>query len=239
MNKKLVEKNHAYLKGNNLYFRTKSFSKYGDLSKLSREEMIEISAERGADPKDPNKEDPLDFIIWQGTREGEPFWQSPWGEGRPGWHIECSAMINQFLGDQIDIHGGGGDLVFPHHESEIAQSESFTGKSPFVGTWMHIGMLKFKGEKMSKSLGNLVMVSELLKQYSASAIRYLLLSHHYRSEWEFSESDLILAADKVRKITSNQGDRKKFEAALEDDFNTPEALKYAGIEELKILGFTY
>jgi len=160
--------------------------------------MTLLSKERGANPNDPNKKDPLDFILWQKVKEGEPSWQSPWGEGRPGWHIECSAMINTYLGDRIDIHGGGRDLIYPHHESEIAQSESFTGRKPFVGYWLHIGMVLYEGEKMAKSLGNLIIVSDLAKKYSANTIRWLLLSHHYRKPWEYD----LLRLKSVRKKLS-------------------------------------
>src|SRR5258708_1303704 len=186
----LLDKGFAYKSGGNIYFEVPKFPKYGQLSKLSRAQMIKLSKERGADPNDPNKKDPLDFILWQSSKPGEPSWFALFGKGKPGWHIECSAMIYQYLGAQIDIHGGGADLIYPHHESEIAQSESYTGKSPFVQTWMHIAMLKYQGEKMSKSLGNLVLVKDLLQKYSPNALRWLLLSHHYRQEWEFKLKEL-------------------------------------------------
>ena len=238
INKVLEEKGQAYKKGENLYFRVLSFPNYGQLSRLSRKEMIRISGDRGGDPKDPNKEDPLDFILWQGMKEGEPFWESPWGKGRPGWHIECSAMIHKYLGEQIDIHGGGADLIFPHHESEIAQSESYTGKFPFVKQWMHTGMVRYKGEKMSKSLGNLVMIKDLLKIYSPNQIRYLLLSHHYSEEWEFNEEDLQSFQKTLEVKMIKKGDKKMFEKYMEEDLNINKALECAGEEELKILGFT-
>lgn len=224
----LIHKGCAYEKNGTVYFEVAKFSDYGKLSKYSREEMIEISKERGADPNDTNKKDPLDFVLWVPSKEGEPSWKSPWSPGRPGWHIECSAMNYDYLGEQIDIHGGGGDLIYPHHESEIAQSETFTGKKPFAQTWMHVAMLRYQGEKMSKSLGNLVMVSDLLKKYSSNAIRYVLLSHHYRTPWEFTEYELDAAEEKINEIkkTLNHASNvdSRFEEIIENDFNFPNAL---------------
>ncbi len=231
----LIYKKLAYENEGNVYFNVNKFKKYGELSKYTREQMIIISKERGADPSDPLKKDPLDFILWQKTKEDEPFWQSPWGKGRPGWHIECSAMINTYLGKQIDIHGGGRDLVFPHHESEIAQSESYTDKKPFVKYWMHTSMVIFEGEKMSKSLGNMIMVADLSKKYSANAIRFLFLSHHYRKSWEFDYSEIEEAQGKVldidkalnKKLIENKDAMdyiKQFELFMDDDLNTPKAL---------------
>ncbi len=198
--------------------------------------MIQLSRERGADPDDKRKEDALDFIVWQKSKTDEPYWESKWGKGRPGWHIECSAMVNEYLGDQIDIHGGGIDLIYPHHESEIAQSEHFTGKKPYVNFWMHTGAVGYQGEKMSKSLGNLVMVSDLLKTYSPNAVRYLLLSHHYRQGWEYKEGDMEKAEKKVTSIKTalNKNLAKKYGAktqsvhftqAMDDDLDTPKTLK--------------
>ena len=181
---RLVKKGFAYESGGNVYFDVKRFPRYGRLSHFTKSQMRLLLKERGGDPDDPNKRNPLDFIVWQKWKSGEPFWNTPWGRGRPGWHIECSAMINRYLGDQIDVHGGGRDLVFPHHESEIAQSESFTGKPPLSRYFAHTAMVMCRGEKMSKSLGNLVLVSDLLKKYSPNAIRWMLLSHHYRQVWE-------------------------------------------------------
>ena len=158
----LVEGGFAYESAGNVYFNVKKFPRYGRLSHYSEAQMRLLLKERGGDPSDPNKRNPLDFIVWQAWKEGEPYWSSPWGRGRPGWHIECSAMIREYLGERIDIHGGGRDLIFPHHESEIAQSESFTGKRPFSRYFMHTAMVMRDGEKMSKSLGNLVLVSDLL-----------------------------------------------------------------------------
>ncbi len=229
----LIKKGYAYEKEGNVYFEVSRYPDYGKLSKYPYEDMIKLLKERGGDPSDPLKKDPLDFLLWQQFKEDEPFWQSPWGKGRPGWHIECSAMVKDTLGDKIDIHGGGGDLIYPHHESEIAQSESYTGKIPFVKYWMHIGMLSFKGEKMSKSLGNLVLVDKLQEKYSESAIRFLLLSHHYRRQWEFNFKELDEAEKKVKKLQEILGrnieessyDEKEIFETIEDDANFSKALE--------------
>lgn len=244
INAELIHKGYAYEKNGNVYFEVSKFSDYGKLSKYSRDEMIEVSKERGADPCDTNKKDPLDFVLWVKSKETEPSWDSPWSPGRPGWHIECSAMNYDYLGEQIDIHGGGGDLIYPHHESEIAQSESFTGKKPFVHTWMHVAMLRYQGEKMSKSLGNLVMVSDLLKKYSSNAIRYVLLSHHYRTQWEFSENELEVAEQKVleaqQAIKNTTESSSDFVKIIEEDFNFPKALALlpTNPQLFSLLGFT-
>lgn len=239
----LVKKEFAYEKNGNVYFRVTKDKDYGKLSRYSRQQMIMLSKDRGANPDDPNKEDPLDFILWQKMQPGEPSWDSLWGKGRPGWHIECSSMIYSYLGKQIDIHGGGHDLMYPHHESEIAQSEQFTGLKPFVKYWMHTGAVMYEGEKMSKSLGNLVMVSDLLKKYSATTIRYALLKHHYRTPWEFHESELATAEKEIKvikqalQIEPNREEQAKdknfineFTTALDDDLDTPQAL--AVVQEL-------
>ncbi|HWY79165.1 MAG TPA: cysteine--tRNA ligase [Candidatus Sulfotelmatobacter sp.] len=255
--KKLMIDGFAYEKNGNVYFLVQKNPDYGKLSKYNREKMIQLSKERGANPDDQNKKDPLDFILWQKSKPKEPFWESPWGKGRPGWHIECSAMVYKYLGKKIDIHGGGTDLIYPHHESEIAQSEQFTREKPFCQFWMHVGMVGYQGEKMSKSLGNLVMVSDLLKTYSPNAIRYLLLSHHYRDPWEYYQEELDKAAEtiqmieeEIRKIPNNQKAEslESFSDALSDDLNIPKALKVlsktsqeenANVTKrmLKILGF--
>jgi L-cysteine:1D-myo-inositol 2-amino-2-deoxy-alpha-D-glucopyranoside ligase len=230
--KTLVEKKHAYTKNGYVYFSLKTFSRYGQLSKLNHEEQIKTSVEMGNNINDPLKQNPLDFLLWQPSKPGEPDWESPWGKGRPGWHIECTAMSMKYLGEQIDIHGGGSDLIFPHHESEIAQAESFTGKMPFVKTWMHCALVGYKGvEKMSKSLGNLVYVQDLAKKYSANAIRYFLLSHHYRDTWEFFEKDMEEAAlnmklieDSLKNPVESAEDDSQLIEVLGDDLNTPKAL---------------
>jgi L-cysteine:1D-myo-inositol 2-amino-2-deoxy-alpha-D-glucopyranoside ligase len=228
----LEAQGHAYQRDGNVYFRVGSVTDYGRLSRLNREEMIKLSGQRGADPNDPRKQDPLDFVLWQGSAPDEPRWESPWGKGRPGWHIECSAMALEHLGEQVDVHGGGADLIFPHHESEIAQSESVTGVRPFARLWVHVGMLRYQGEKMSKSLRNLVLVGELLGRYDADSIRVLLLRHHYRESWEYTEDQLEDAAGwtrRLRQAVHDPGDGEgqsapAVRAALEDDLDTPRAL---------------
>jgi L-cysteine:1D-myo-inositol 2-amino-2-deoxy-alpha-D-glucopyranoside ligase len=241
-------KGKAYEKNGNVYFNIDSDNDYGKLSKLSREQMLPIANERGNIPDDANKRDPLDFVLWQRRKPGEPSWPSPWGEGRPGWHIECSSMSTKYLGETVDIHGGGGDLIFPHHESSIAQSECATGVQ-FVRYWMHTGMLRYEGEKMSKSLGNLVLVSDLRKRYGPNIIRICLLSHHYRSQWEFNEDEIKKGAEesellrKVWLVQSGMGEsldiseyEKGFFDAMNDDFDTPlaiESLKNLAIHALK------
>ncbi|MGH7204442.1 MAG: class I tRNA ligase family protein, partial [Candidatus Levyibacteriota bacterium] len=207
------------------------------LSRYSQEEMIKLSRERGANPDDPKKRNPLDFILWQKSLPNEPSWGgTKLSKGRPGWHIECSAMAYKYLGKKIDIHGGGHDLIYPHHESEIAQSEAFTEVKPFSQFWMHTGAVGYEGEKMSKSLGNLIMISDLLKTYSPNVIRYLLLSHHYREPWEFEEGQIKEASEKIKyienevknsKYINNKSEKHlaAFTEALEDDLDTPKALK--------------
>lgn len=232
---KLKKKNYAYEAGGNVYFDTSIYSTYGELSHLKDVEMVNFSRERGADPDDKRKKNPLDFILWQKSLPDEPKWDSPFGAGRPGWHIECSSMIRKTLGDQIDIHGGGFDLIFPHHESERAQSESATGKTPFVRYWLHTAMVHFEKEKMSKSLGNMVHVTDLLKKYSPESIRYVLLSHHYRTIWEFDEDELAPAeieVEKLRKAYKSLSikDEGIFNGSMEGiemldcDMQTPDAL---------------
>lgn len=233
----LQKKDFAYEVDGTVFFDVQKDNEYGKLSKYSKSEMITLSKERGANPDDPRKKNPLDFIMWQKAAGDEPFWQSPWGKGRPGWHIECSAMIYKYLYKYIDIHGGGSDLIYPHHESEIAQSENFTGEKPFVKFWMHTGAVGYQGEKMSKSLGNLVMISDLLKTYSPNTIRFLLLSHHYRKPWEYKEDmihetnthvEMLFANFHETKFNERQIDNKLIELftkALQQDLNTPKALK--------------
>jgi L-cysteine:1D-myo-inositol 2-amino-2-deoxy-alpha-D-glucopyranoside ligase len=232
----MLERGHAYVRDGNVYFRADTFAAFGRLSKFDVAEMRRIAAERGGNVDDPLKDDPLDFILWQATRPGEPWWPSPWGPGRPGWHIECSAMAMRYLGPIVDIHGGGSDLVFPHHECEIAQSEVATGQRPFVRIWMHTAMVRYEGEKMSKSLGNLVLVHDLLGEYHPDAIRLALLRHHYRESWEYEAQQLTdaaelaarLGADAEKAPESADGDaatRARFLAALDDDLNTPAAVE--------------
>ena len=231
--RRLEAQGHAYQRDGNVYFRVGSVTDYGRLSRLSREQMVKLSAERGADPNDPRKQDPLDFILWQASAAPEPCWPSPWGDGRPGWHIECSAMALENLGKQVDVHGGGADLIFPHHDSEIAQSEAATGVRPFARIWAHVGMFRYQGEKMSKSLRNLVLVRDLLQRYDADSIRVLLLRHHYREAWAYTEDKLDDAAAWTRRLQeAARGSRPAaaprdlaVRAALEDDLDSPRALR--------------
>lgn len=236
----LIAKGFAYESSDNVYFDVKKDKEYGKLSHLTEQQMLLIAKERGSNPNDPLKKRQLDFILWQKSQKDEPSWDSPWGKGRPGWHIECSAMVYQTLGEQVDIHGGGRDLIFPHHESEIAQSENFTGKKPFVFYWMHTAMVMLDGEKMSKSLGNLVMVSDLLKIYTANEIRWYLFSRHYRDVWEHRDDDLEKCAERTQTVMSvlttplpsNLPDLSHtpscdtFEHVMDSDLNTPLALEY-------------
>ncbi len=240
----LIEQEQAYLAGDgNVYFRAASFPKYGDLAHTDTATLLEKARAAAEDsladrPGNPAKESDLDFIIWQASQPGEPAWPSPWGEGRPGWHIECSAITLDNFGPQFEIHGGGADLLFPHHSSEIAQSESYTGKSPFVRHWMHIAMLFLGGEKMSKSLGNLVLIRDALQKHSVDALRlYLLGAAHYRTQLHYEEEAVQQAEGKAQilrdaltwsaqagKAHSEQW-AKRFYTALDDDFNTPLAIE--------------
>jgi len=236
----LLARGYAYVNEGNVYYSVRRDAEFGIMARAiglsDYDSMLTIANERGNYPDDPHKKDPLDFVLWQAQAPGEPFWPSPWGPGRPGWHIECSSMSMKYLGQQIDIHGGGADLAFPHHTCEIAQSEHFTGKAPFSRIWMHTGMVHQDGEKMSKSLGNLTLVSDLLKNYSANAIRVTLLNHHYRYPWECFPEDLEVATETVGFIeqvhtfvgsdTSGSDNllHGQFVAAMENDLNTPQAL---------------
>jgi L-cysteine:1D-myo-inositol 2-amino-2-deoxy-alpha-D-glucopyranoside ligase len=238
MIEKLIDAGSAYEKNGNVYYDVSSDPDFGKLSHIPREEMLPIANERGNTPDDPNKRNPLDFVLWQAGAPGEPTWPSPWGEGRPGWHIECSAMSTKYLGPTVDIHGGGMDLVFPHHECEIAQTEVATGVIPFVRYWMHTGMVEYQGEKMSKSLGNLVLVRDALNDYSADALRLYMFSHHYRSAWEYRDEevdewagfaeDLRESIDFPSYGIEQEVDvsilRERFFHALEDDLDTPSAI---------------
>jgi cysteinyl-tRNA synthetase len=231
----LIVKGYAYAAGGNVYFRVGKLPDYGKLSKRNLEQMIAGARVEVGEAK----EDPMDFVLWKAAKPNEPSWDSPWGKGRPGWHIECSAMSIKFLGEQIDIHGGGQDLLFPHHENEIAQSESFTGKKPFVKYWMHNGLLQMGSEKMSKSLGNLITIREALKKYTADGLRIFILSSYYRSPLTYTEEAIEaaqtgagrLARVALKETKDGKGKaldagpyRQRFIEAMDDDFNTPQAL---------------
>ncbi|HZS77385.1 MAG TPA: cysteine--tRNA ligase [Ktedonobacteraceae bacterium] len=236
----LVTRGYAYVNEGSVYYSVRQDPDFGILARAiglnDYQSMLTIANERGNFPDDPRKRDPLDFVLWQAQAPGEPAWDSPWGPGRPGWHIECSAMSMKYLGPQLDIHGGGADLAFPHHTCEIAQSEHFTGKVPFSRFWMHTGMVYQGGEKMSKSLGNLTLVSDLLKTYTPDAIRITLQNHQYRYPWECSPEDLQFATEtvdlfqQVREFVGEQpqGENRllhdQFIAAMNNDLNTPQAL---------------
>ncbi|MCB0191172.1 MAG: cysteine--tRNA ligase [Anaerolineae bacterium] len=233
----LIEKGVAYESGGSVYFHIAAWPEFGKLSRIPKEEMLAVANERGNRPDDPHKQAPLDFVLWQAYAPGEPYWDSPWGKGRPGWHIECSTMSASLLGNTIDIHGGGSDLIFPHHESEIAQSEAATGEKPFVRFWMHTAMVHHDGEKMSKSLGNLVMARDLLKTWSPDALRLYLAGYHYRDIWSHDEDALALAEQHAQKLlsaaTASGGTGPAFDAstaeaaiisAMDNDLDTPAAL---------------
>ncbi|MGA2520676.1 MAG: cysteine--tRNA ligase [Acidimicrobiales bacterium] len=225
----VLDSGHAYSAAGAVYFDVSSFPRFGQVSHLSRPEMLELAAERGGNPEDPAKRDPLDFVLWQPSAADEPAWESRWGPGRPGWHIECSALAMRDLGDTVDLHGGGRDLVFPHHECETAQSESVTGAT-FSRHWLHVGMVGLDGVKMSKSLGNLVFVGDLLKEWEPMTVRLALLGHHYRQDWDWAGSDLVTAADRLdrwRSSAAGAADQAVLEAVrhrLDADLDTPGAL---------------
>jgi len=222
----LLDSGHAYQSGGAVYFEVATFDRFGQLSHLPRPEMLRLAAERGGNPDDPNKRDPLDFVLWQPSAPDEPSWQSRWGSGRPGWHAECSALAMRELGATVDLHGGGTDLIFPHHECEAAQSESVTGKT-FSRHWLHAGMVGLNGTKMSKSLGNLVFIGDLLKHWEPTVIRLALLAHHYRADWDWHDEDLDDAAariDRWRSAGRGEGALDEVRARLDDDLDAPGAV---------------
>jgi len=238
----LIERDHAYVVDGDVYYRVTSKDDYGKLSGRNLDDMqagarIEVNE---------RKENPMDFVLWKSSKPGEPSWESPWGHGRPGWHIECSAMNLHHLGEQIDIHGGGNDLIFPHHENEIAQTESLTGK-PFARYWVHNGMLQFSGDKMSKSLGNIITIEEFLDQHDPDTLRMMVLNSSYRSPLTFNEEVISQAERNLERLrsalrpgmpgsnTATEGTlkalkvqmestRQGFMTAMDDDFNTAGAL---------------
>ncbi len=232
MIERLIERGHAYVAENgDVYYDVRSFPEYG---KLSGKSIDDLEAGARVEPGE-GKRDPLDFALWKAAKPGEPAWDSPWGKGRPGWHIECSAMSTTALGDTFDIHGGGADLTFPHHENEIAQSEGATGH-PFVRYWMHNGFVRVNDEKMAKSLGNFFTIREILERYRPEEVRYFILTSHYRSPLNYDEAHLVNARKALDRLYTalrglphaEPGEADKyveaFFAAMDDDFNTPEAL---------------
>ena len=256
MVKTLIEKDYAYEVNGTVYFRTRKFKDYGKLSKKNIDDLRSGNIDLLVSGID-EKEDPLDFVLWKPKKEGEPSWPSPWGDGRPGWHLECSVMSKKYIGDVIDIHAGGEDLIFPHHENEIAQSEAANG-TEFARYWMHNGFLKINNEKMSKSLGNFFTVREIAEKYPLQVIRFFMLSAHYRSPLNFSAElveaskngleRILTAVDRLKSINGIDGDVdksvademdafvKKYEDAMDDDLNTADAIsvifelvKYANV----------
>jgi L-cysteine:1D-myo-inositol 2-amino-2-deoxy-alpha-D-glucopyranoside ligase len=222
----VLDNDHAYQSGGAVYFDVNSWPPFGSISGYDRETMLALAAERGGNPDDPNKRDPLDFVLWQPSAPGEPSWDSLWGPGRPGWHIECSALALRELGTTIDLHGGGSDLIFPHHECEAAQSSAATGE-PFVRHWMHQAMVRMDGEKMSKSLGNLVFVSELRKHFDPRAIRLGIVANHYRTEWEWNDKIMPTATERLDAWLASgtgEGALPEVRNALDNDLDTPEAV---------------
>ena len=241
----LIDGGYAYAVDGWAFFDSGVYPDYGRLSRLDHTTMIELSRERGADPDDPRKRHALDFVLWQSSAPGEPSWPSPWGRGRPGWHIECTVMSTGALGHPIDIHGGGDDLIYPHHESEIAQAEA-AGIAPYVRHWTHVAMVNHQGVKMSKSLGNLVFVRDLVARVPGAAVRLLLASHHYRESWAYDDAEVGAAAARHRRyLDAMQGGgtlsheaahrhEQRFFECLDDDLDTPGALNEldAIVEEL-------
>lgn len=234
---RLLDKGLAYNVYSGVYLDISKFPQYGRLSRLKESEMVKLAGEFEEDLDNKDKNNPLDQTLWRKTVYNQephiPSFNSPFGKGRPGWHIECSAMSVHTLGEQIDIHGGGKDLIYPHHEAEIVQSEGATGKIPFVKYWLHTATVNYKGQKMSKSKGNLVMVSDLFKKYSASAVRWLLLSNRWSKDWEYREKDLkkaeenvLLVERKVKNVKAAVKIPTKFSQIMDDNLNTPLALKF-------------
>ena len=227
----VLDRGFAYQAGGNVYFDVAKFPEFGSVSHYTEDEMIAFARERGGNVDDPNKRHPLDFVLWQTSTGDEPSWDTMWGPGRPGWHIECSALALRELGSTIDLHGGGSDLIFPHHECERAQSEAATGL-PFVRHWMHVAMVFMDGHKMSKSRGNLVFVDALRRQWDPRVIRLGIVAHHYRTEWEWNERIMPAAADRlarwqaasVKGSGSDGGVLNAVRDCLDDDLATPAAL---------------
>ncbi|MDX6527674.1 MAG: L-cysteine:1D-myo-inositol 2-amino-2-deoxy-alpha-D-glucopyranoside ligase [Gaiellales bacterium] len=227
----IVDGGYAYAVDGWVFFDSNVYPDYGRLSRLDHATMTRLSRERGADPDDPRKRHPLDFVLWQASAPDEPSWPSPWGAGRPGWHIECTVLSTGALGHPIDIHGGGDDLIYPHHESEIAQAEA-AGVAPYVRHWTHVAMVNHQGEKMSKSLGNLVFVRDLVGRVPGAAVRLLLGAHHYRESWTFDDDEVDAAAARLERYVASMRSggtlrpdaasdhERRFFARLDDDLDT-------------------
>jgi L-cysteine:1D-myo-inositol 2-amino-2-deoxy-alpha-D-glucopyranoside ligase len=224
----VLDRGYAYEAGGSVYFDVTKFESFGSLSNYTEAQMLDFAKERGGHVDDPNKRHPLDFVLWHPSADDEPAWDTMWGSGRPGWHIECSALALRELGTTIDLHGGGADLIFPHHECERAQSEAATGE-PFVKHWMHTALISMDGQKMSKSLGNLVFVDGLREKYDPMAIRLGLIEHHYRVEWEWDD-DLMLRNQRRLDAWRSAGDGRpgdvldEVRERLDDDLDTPGAV---------------
>lgn len=228
----VIDRGFAYESGGSVYFDVEKFPQFGSVSHYSRETMIALARERGGNVDDPHKRNPLDFVLWHPSASDEPSWDTMWGAGRPGWHIECSALALRELGTTIDLHGGGSDLIFPHHECERAQSEAATGQ-PFVKHWMHVAMVSMNGHKMSKSRGNLVFVDKLRTQHDPMAIRLGLIEHHYRTEWEWDDGLMERNEARLSKwksaaeVGNSHGDiglLTEVRSSLDDDLDTPTAV---------------
>ena len=225
----VLDRGFAYQGGSSVFFDVTKFESFGSVANYDNETMLRYAAERGGDLDNPDKRHPLDFVLWQPSAPDEPSWDTIWGPGRPGWHIECSALALRDLGTTIDLHGGGSDLIFPHHECERAQSEAATGKQ-FVKHWMHVAMVFMDGTKMSKSLGNLEFVDRLRKTHDPRAIRLALISNHYRREWEWTSSSMNASLAKLElwnaaKNGDGTAGLAEVRAALDDDLNTPAAIQ--------------
>ncbi|MEX1020597.1 MAG: cysteine--tRNA ligase [Litorilinea sp.] len=234
----LLQRGLAYVAQGSVYYDAIAWPKFGQISRLDADELLPTANEHGNLPEDPHKRHPLDFPLWQAQQPDEPAWESPWGPGRPGWHIECSSMAAALLGNTVDFHGGGSDLAFPHHECEIAQSEPVSGAQPFVRHWFHAAMVEYEGEKMSKSLGNLIMARDLLEEVSPDALRLYLADHHYRQPWSYSRHDLQNKANQVAQwslaVTTAGGKGTEFDFAPQqvvavmdaylNDLDTPSAI---------------
>ena len=224
----VLDRGFAYVAGGSVYFDVSKSPTFGEVSHYSQEQMIEFARQRGGNVDDPNKKHPLDFVLWHPSADDEPAWDATWGAGRPGWHIECSALALRELGTTIDLHGGGSDLIFPHHECERAQSEAATGE-PFVKHWMHVAMVFKDGEKMSKSLGNLVFVDKLRTEWDPRSIRLAVIEHHYRKEWEWNDELMPRNRDRLAAWNASVGGGSSsvlddVRACLDDDLDTPAAL---------------